>query len=113
MVLAIALASPGAALLAWSFAFSSELGRLSGAWRFAMRATEKGPCDVVGASVDPRTFDALKARGLRSHWPSPPRLDAQLLDRIRAGHPRAIGFDVQFTEPTDSKVGEAIFNAVA
>jgi adenylate cyclase len=77
--------------------------------RFEVRGTQDAPDDIVLVLVDDKTFSEL---GLR--WPFPRSQHAKLLDRIAAGDPTAIAFDVQFTEPTiPPKEGEPAFLAWA
>jgi adenylate cyclase len=70
---------------------------------------ERGtPKDVVVVGVDSETFDALQLR-----WPFPRSVFGRVLDRINAGHPKAIAYDVQFTEPTTVAEDNALIEAVA
>lgn len=79
---------------------------------FSIRGKQAAPKDVVLVAVDPPTFNQL---GLR--WPFPRDVHAKLLDTIRAGHPKAVAFDVQFTEPSSGPDGPTqdikLFKAVA
>ena len=75
--------------------------------RFALRPTVKAD-GVVVVGVDDQTFDRL---GLQ--WPFPRRLDGEAIDRLRADGARTIVYDVQFTEPTDSRDDLALYDAVA
>lgn len=54
---------------------------------------EPGP-DVVIAAIDNNSIDH------QGRWPWPRTIMAQLIDRIAAGKPRAIGIDILFSEPT-------------
>src|SRR5271169_4025712 len=69
--------------------------------RFAIRGPLPVPKNVVVVAIDARSFDQLAAHKLQNRWPWPRRYHATLLNRIAAGHPKAIAFDVQFTEPSD------------
>jgi adenylate cyclase len=75
--------------------------------RFSVRGRQPAPRDVVVVAIDARTFDDL---GLR--WPFPRRLHARVIDRLRTAGARAIGYDVQFTEPTDPADDNALIEAV-
>ena len=75
--------------------------------RFALRASAH-PSDVVVVGVDDSTFNHL---GLQ--WPFPRRLDAEAIDRLRADGARVIVYDVQFTEPTDTRDDDALYEAVS
>jgi signal transduction histidine kinase/ActR/RegA family two-component response regulator len=90
---------------------------LSGVWtglengsidlRFDLRPATR-PSDVVVVGVDDATFNHL---GLQ--WPFPRRLDAEAIDRLRADGARTIVYDVQFTEPTDARDDNELYDAVA
>ena len=75
--------------------------------RFGLRPVA-APNDVVVVGIDDATFNHL---GLQ--WPFPRRLDALAIDRLRADGARTIVYDVQFTEPTDSRDDLALYDAVA
>jgi adenylate cyclase len=87
--------------------FIDDLERQTVDARFSVRGAQPAR-DVVVVDIDDVTFSDLNLR-----WPFPRRFHAQLLDRIRAGHPKAIAFDVQFTEPTDVKDDNALVEAVS
>jgi HD-GYP domain-containing protein (c-di-GMP phosphodiesterase class II) len=65
--------------------------------RFGVRGAVHAPSDVVVVAVDDRTFSDL---GLQ--WPFPRNLHAKVIDLLRADGARAIAYDVQFTEPSNS-----------
>src|SRR5579871_3647348 len=75
--------------------------------RFALR-TPSRPRDVVVVGVDDATFNQL-----RLQWPFPRRLDAEAINRLRADGARVIVYDVQFTEPTDTRDDNALYEAVS
>ena len=75
--------------------------------RFALRPSAAAN-DVVVVGVDDETLNQL---GLR--WPFARRLDALAIDRLRADGARTIVYDVQFTEPTDARNDNALYDAVA
>jgi CHASE2 domain-containing sensor protein len=76
--------------------------------RFTLRGTQPAPRDVVLVAIDDRTFSDL-----RLQWPFPRRLHAEVIDRLRRDGARAIAYDVQFTEPTDPRDDNALYDAVA
>ncbi len=86
--------------------FLDDLERQTVDARFAIRGDQTAS-DVAVISVDDVTFSDLNLG-----WPFPRAIHAKLLDRIRAGHPKLIAFDVQFTEPTDVKNDNALVEAV-
>jgi adenylate cyclase len=96
--------------------------------RFALRSSPPKPTDVVVVAIDPLTFSdfsygtgplaenkasAFVSHPVPAHFPFVRRLYAPVLNNIAADHPRAIGIDIQFTEPTDAVDDNALINAVA
>ena len=75
--------------------------------RFELRGSRPAP-DVVVVAIDDVTFSELHRR-----WPFPRWLHAQAIDRLRTAGARQIAYDVQFTEPTDERSDNALFEAVA
>jgi HD-GYP domain-containing protein (c-di-GMP phosphodiesterase class II) len=65
--------------------------------RFGVRGAVPAPSDVVVVAIDDRTFSDLGRQ-----WPFPRNLHARVIDRLRADGARAIAYDVQFTEPSNS-----------
>ncbi len=63
--------------------------------RFSIRGTQQPPKDIVLVEIDETTFDKLQFQ-----WPFPRRVDALVIDNIARDHPKAIAFDVQFSEPS-------------
>ena len=81
--------------------------------RFSIRGPLPVPNNVVVVAIDARSFNQLRDHKLPQQWPWPRRYHATLLNRIAAGHPKAIAFDVQFTEATDPADDNALVEAVA
>jgi adenylate cyclase len=65
--------------------------------RFAVRGTEEPPPDVAVVEIDDVTFGDLQER-----WPLPRSWHGKLIDRLSEIGVKAIGYDVQFTEPSGS-----------
>jgi adenylate cyclase len=65
------------------------------------------PKNVVVVGIGPTTFDDLQLR-----WPFSRAVHARLLDRICSAHPKAIAYDIQFTEPSAGPNGAAQDNAL-
>jgi adenylate cyclase len=63
--------------------------------RFSIRGKQKPPSDLIVVQIDDVTFDELNLR-----WPFPRTVHAKVIDRISADGPKAIAYDVQFTEPS-------------
>jgi len=66
--------------------------------RFSIRGSQGAPKDLVVVKIDDVTFSDLQQR-----WPFRRTLHARVIDRIAAEHPRAIVYDVQFTEPSANR----------
>ncbi len=77
------------------------------ALRFQARDSHR-PNDVVVVAIDDVTFSDLDRQ-----WPFPRRLHAQAIDRLRRAGARTIANDVQFTEPTNERDDNALYEAVA
>jgi adenylate cyclase len=76
--------------------------------RFALRGEQTPPRDVVLVEIDDRSFGALDEQ-----WPFPRSLHGAVIDRLRRDGAKAIGYDIQFTEPTTQKEDDALIGAVA
>ena len=95
-VLAIAVGVAGyAAHLLRSF----ELGTVD--TRFSIRGKQPRPEDIVVVGIDDTTFNQLGKQ-----WPFPRHLHGLLIERLTEAGAKAIGYDVQFTEPTDAPRGQ-------
>jgi adenylate cyclase len=79
---------------------------------FALRGPRAATSPILIVSIGEDSFDEVDLA-----WPWPRALQAQLLDRIAAGQPVAIGVDVAFPEPSsrgpedDAVLAEAIGRA--
>jgi CHASE2 domain-containing sensor protein len=74
--------------------------------RFGLQGASR-PRDVAVVAIDEKTFAAL-----RLQWPFPRSLHAEVIDRLRADHVRAIVYDVQFTERTSPPEDLALYRAI-
>jgi CHASE2 domain-containing sensor protein len=102
----VALAACGLGLAARESGALAPLEREALKARFTVRGTE--PVDgllVVG--IDAKSFQDLEER-----WPFRRSLHAQAVRRLHAAGPRAIVYDVQFTEPTKLREDLALYNAI-
>jgi adenylate cyclase len=103
----------GVAVLAAGTALALEAGALweraelaSVDTRFRVRGAEPPPRDLVVVAIDDATLDEL------DKWPLPRGHHADAIDRIAADGPRAIVYDVQFTEPSgDDAADNALIEA--
>jgi adenylate cyclase len=95
-------------LTGYGLGFLDDFERNSLDVRFDLRGSVEPPKDVVLVKIDDVTFSDLKVR-----WPFRRSLHAGVIDRIAADHPKAIGYDVQFTEETTPREDNALVDAVA
>lgn len=93
--LGVGLAMTVLALAGYSVNALSTLELASVDARFALRGSDGAPPRLVVVKIDDVTFDELGEQ-----WPFRRSRHAQVIDRIVRDGPRAIGYDVQFTEPT-------------
>jgi adenylate cyclase len=75
--------------------------------RFEIRGDKKPPKDLIVVQVDDVTFQDLDRR-----WPFPRRVHGQAVRHIAADEPRAIVYDVQFTERTSFNDEFALLQAL-
>jgi adenylate cyclase len=77
--------------------------------RFSIRDEDPPPDDVVVVQIDDVTFDELELR-----WPFPRSVHGKVIEQIVADDPKAVGYDVQFSEPSeDFKSDLALAEAIA
>jgi len=107
----VALLATGLSLIAYAFHFGffEGLEQQSIDMRFSIRGSEGPPKDVVLVNIDDQTFNDLGVV-----WPFNRTLHAKVIDRVCAGHPKAIAMDVQFSQPRtaveDNALGQSIFD---
>jgi adenylate cyclase len=75
--------------------------------RFEIRGDREAPKDLIVVEVDDVTFQDLDRR-----WPFPRRVHGEAVAHIAADEPRAIVFDVQFTERTSFNDEFALLQAL-
>jgi adenylate cyclase len=107
-ILLVVLIAAGIAILAYATHLLRSLEQQSVDARFSVRGTQERPSDIVVVGVDDVTFNQL---GIR--WPFPRSLHGRVIDRLREAGVKAVGYDVQFTEPTTPKQDNALIEAVA
>ncbi len=61
--------------------------------RFSVRGAEKAPKNIVVVGVDSTTFQVINKQ-----FPFPRAVEAKVLNRIGAGHPAAVAFDIVFSD---------------
>jgi adenylate cyclase len=89
----VAMGATGIAIVAYETDLLRSLELSTVNTRFSIRGTRRPPKNVVLVEIDARTFDEL---GLQ--WPFPRRAHAKVIEDIARDHPKAIAYDVQFTE---------------
>jgi adenylate cyclase len=89
------------------FRFLDNLERQTIDLRFSLRGDEAAPPDVVIVKVDDVTFQELNEQ-----WPFPRGMHGRLLDTIANGKPKAVAFDVQFSEYGTIAEDNALGNAL-
>jgi CHASE2 domain-containing sensor protein/tRNA A-37 threonylcarbamoyl transferase component Bud32 len=95
-VLLLALVAIGSCGIALAFNGTHLLRGLEGSAvdaRFSIRGTEKPPSNIVIVAIDDRSLHTLPYL-----YPYPRAVQAQLVNRIVAEHPKSVTFDIQFTE---------------
>jgi adenylate cyclase len=89
------------------FRFLDNLERQTIDLRFSLRGDQAPPADVVIVKVDDVTFEELNEQ-----WPFPRTMHARLFENIAKGKPKAIAFDVQFSEYASVAEDNALGNAL-
>lgn len=95
LLFAVAVVTTGVALLAYGTSTFQSLEGSTIDTRFSIRGTRKPPANIVVVKIDDVTFSDLNRQ-----FPFPRRIEAAVLKRIIAGHPAAVGYDIQFSEPS-------------
>jgi adenylate cyclase len=97
MLVAVALLAAGLACLMVLGDVARRLELSTVDARFGLRG-ERSPGDLVVVGADDVTFDAFDER-----WPFSRNRYAAVLENVAADKPRAIAYDVQFTEESDDR----------
>lgn len=105
----VALAATGLALAGYATHTLRSLDLNTVNARFSVRGSETPPSNIVVVAIDSSTFGTVNKQ-----WPFPRAVEARVLNRIDAGHPAAVAFDVVFSQP--SQLGQkddlALLNAL-
>jgi adenylate cyclase len=96
LILGVGITLTGLGVLAYATDALEELEHDTVDARFSIRDEDPPPSDLVVVKIDDVTFDELELR-----WPFPRRMHGKVIDAIAADDPIAIGYDVQFSEPSD------------
>ena len=94
-ILAVVVLAGAIAIVAYATHLMRGLEQQSVDARFSIRGTEPRPSEFALVEVDDHTFNELGVQ-----WPFPRSLHAHLIDRLRRDGAKAIGVDIQFTEPS-------------
>jgi adenylate cyclase len=89
----VALGVTGLAIVAYETDLLRTLELSTVNARFSIRGHRRPPTNIVLVEIDSETFNQL---GLQ--WPFPRRVHARVIEDIARENPRAIAYDVQFTE---------------
>ena len=109
LIVGVGVLLTGLGILAYATDAFQGLERDTLDTRFAIRDEDPPPDDLVVVEIDDVTFDELELR-----WPFPRSLHGKVIERIVADDPKAIGYDVQFSEPSeDFKSDLALAEAIA
>ncbi len=105
---AIGAISALVAILAYSFGAFRSLEFDSMDARFQVRGDQEPPDDIVIVGIDEKSLTELRVT-----FPFRRSLHAQAIDKLREAGAAQIAYDIQFTEPTDPKEDEALYEAVS
>jgi len=64
--------------------------------RFTIRGSQRPHPNILEVKIDSNTLSNIPYQ-----WPFPRAIDGKVMSNIAAQHPKAIAFDVQFTQPSD------------
>ncbi|HEY3192540.1 MAG TPA: CHASE2 domain-containing protein, partial [Solirubrobacterales bacterium] len=108
LLIAVAVASAGIALLLYATGLFEDTERSSVDSRFSIRGDQKPRDDIVLVLIDDTTSRELPVR-----FPFPRSLHAQVINAINRDGAKAIAYDVEFLQPTKPAEDNALINAVA
>ena len=91
----VAIVATGLALGGYAARSLRTLDLSSVNQRFSIRGTQKPASNVVIVAIDDQSIATINKQ-----WPFPRATEARLLDRIGAGKPKVVAFDVAFSDPS-------------
>ena len=111
LIIGVGVALTALGIVAYATDALEDMERDTVDTRFSIRDEGPPPDDLVVVEIDDVTFDELDRR-----WPFPRSMHGKVIDQIAADKPKAIGYDVQFSEPSenfnsDLALAEAIADA--
>jgi len=100
LFLGVGLGLTALGLMGYAFDVLGDLERDTVDARFSIRGEQEPPDDLVVVEIDDVTFDELKRR-----WPFPRgKYHARVIDEIVADDPRAIAYDIEFSDPSAREI---------
>jgi adenylate cyclase len=63
--------------------------------RFSVRGAERAPSNIVVVAVDDASISTINKQ-----WPFPRAIEGRVLNRIAAGHPSTVAYDIAFSDPS-------------
>ena len=105
----VAIVSTGIALGAYAARSMRTLDLNTIDTRFSIRGTQKPPSNFVVVAISDQTIATINKQ-----FPFPRAVEAQVLNRIAAGRPKAVAFDIAFSDPSSlgQKDDVALLNAL-
>src|SRR5690348_10307873 len=91
----VAIAATGLALGGYAARALRSLDLNTVNARFSVRGAEQAPSNIVVVAVDDASISTINKQ-----WPFPRGIQAKVLNRIGAGHPKAVAFDIVFSDPS-------------
>ena len=108
LLMAVAVASAGIALLLYATGLSHDTELASVDTRFSIRGDERPRDDIVLVLIDDVTSRELPVR-----FPFPRSLHARVIDAVNRDGAKTIAYDVEFIQPTQPKQDNALIDSVA
>ena len=108
LLMAVAVASAGIALLLYATGLSHDTELASVDTRFSIRGDERPRDDIVLVLIDDVTSRELPVR-----FPFPRSLHARVIDAVNRDGAKTIAYDVEFVQPTQPKQDNALIDSVA
>jgi adenylate cyclase len=91
----VAVVSTGLALGGYAARSLRTLDLNSVDARFSVRGNQASPKNIVIVGVDDASIATINKQ-----WPFPRAVEAKVLNRIGAGHPKTVAFDIAFSDPS-------------
>jgi adenylate cyclase len=92
----VALGATGLGIAAYATNLLRTLDLNTMNTRFAIRGNQRPHPNILEVKIDSNTL-----ANIPEQWPFPRAIDGKVISNIAAQHPKAIAFDVQFSQPSD------------